>query len=131
VEALVALANESAGCSQFVRWECKGSAWSDSDGTVYTFWKNRRGEQRQYWGGSAADLGGCACSVDNSCAKPSTKCNCDANDNVMRADKGDLNVAEDLPIAVFFAGDTGGCRPKERVVTGSIFSRQSHDGTEP
>ena len=51
--------------------------------------------------------GFCACGIDDTCAMAGTKCNCDANDDVLRYDDGYLDDTPILPIHTFKAGDTG------------------------
>ena len=62
---------------------------------------------RYYWGGASHEGQNCACGETGTCVNPDTKCNCDANDDVMRKDEGYLEYKLDLPVTQFLAGDTG------------------------
>ena len=50
----------------------------------------------------------CGCYLDQACADPTNRCNCDSNDSgVWRKDEGYLTYKDDLPVTQFCAGDTG------------------------
>ena len=53
--------------------------------------------------------GCCECGRTNTCDVSGLKCNCDANDAVLRSDEAYLDDTEILPIHTFKAGDTGTC----------------------
>lgn len=98
----------STRCRQFIKWECFSAAIKNRyNGSPITFWSNIAGDFMEYWGGAPSTSGSCACGVTGSCANEAALCNCDANDEVWRVDYGYLDNLPDLPITLFWAGDTG------------------------
>lgn len=71
---------------------------------------SRDGASKTYWGGTGSNRGNniCACGVNEqrTCADPSDKCNCNANDGVWRSDQGFLTWKFDLPVTELRFGDT-------------------------
>ncbi|XP_014674902.1 PREDICTED: SCO-spondin-like [Priapulus caudatus] len=109
-----ALVDLSTKCTQFVKWECLSAAINHPDKQLkLTYTVNRFTEPMDYFGGAEPGSNMCACGMSNSCAVPGTVCNCDANDNVWRADSGNITNREDLPLAEFRAGDTGSTNDEE------------------
>ena len=108
-EGMLALAEVSAHCFQYISWECReATIWNSfQPGLAMVYWESREGELRYYWGGAPSDTQVCACGVDDTCAVHGTRCNCDADDQVERQDAGYLTDLADIPIRSFFAGDTG------------------------
>lgn len=96
----------STNCEQFIRYQCKDSLLWLYTTTPYGWWVSVDGKKMRNWGGVRSNGNGCACSLDNSC--PKGKCNCDANDNVWREDKGFLRDKRYLPVTELRFGDTGG-----------------------
>jgi hypothetical protein len=104
MEQIVAIMNQSSNCEQFIKYECYHSELLDADDS---WWVSRDGERMNYWGGAAVDSGKCACAMNNSCYG-GYRCNCDANDHVLRADFGFLTDKTTLPVKQLRFGDTGG-----------------------
>ena len=67
----------------------------------------RDGIDRFYWAGNDSSLQVCPCNATGDCFNPEDRCNCDANDEVLREDAGYITLMSDLPISAFRAGDTG------------------------
>ena len=59
-----------------------------------------------YWGGASPGSGKCACGMNNSCADPRYRCNCDKNDSVWREDSGLLTDKTKLLVKQLRFGDT-------------------------
>ena len=59
-----------------------------------------------YWGGASPGSGKCVCGMNNSCADPSYRCNCDKNDSVWREDSGLLTDKTKLLVKQLRFGDT-------------------------
>jgi len=107
VEQLAALADASAHCEQFIKYECLHNGIF-RNGNKVAWWMSRTREEMSYWGGATpADNYKCACGLTNSCANPSYGCNCDTNDGVWREDSGFLTEKSDLPVMTLQFGDTG------------------------
>ena len=109
LDDVIRLVDASVSCRQFIEWQCLSATIKnpyDPDEAM-TFWANRYEENRYYWGGADPDSNSCACAMNGSCADPEKKCNCDANDQVLREDSGYVQEMADLPITIFYAGDTG------------------------
>ena len=106
---LLEIVRVSRTCKQLIRWECHSASIKSpyNSSIAITFWKNRDGLPRLYWGGAGHTTTNCACGMSDSCAVPKLKCNCDANDEVLREDVGHVSYKPDLPITMFLAGDTG------------------------
>ena len=104
LKGIAALTKVSRYCEQFIKFECYnsymiiGSSW----------WVSRQGVKMNYWGGAAVNSGKCACGMTNSCASSSYKCNCQANDAVLREDSGFLADKTTLPVTGMKFQDTGG-----------------------
>ena len=99
---LANLATVSGHCEQFIKYECKGSVLSS-----FGWWVSRDGVKMNYWGGAAPGSGKCACGMSSSCDYSHLKCNCDANNNVLREDSGYLTEKSTLPVSQLRFGDTG------------------------
>ena len=64
IESLIAV---SAQCRQYLGWQCRSSVITHPiSGAPITYWRNRYGEDRSYFGGTGVvtEPGTCACSVD-------------------------------------------------------------------
>jgi contactin associated protein 1 len=109
LDDVISLVDVSGTCRQFIKWECISAAIKnprDVEDSM-TYWANRYGENRFYWGGSTPSFEGCACGINQTCAKPEKRCQCDANDQELREDYGYIEEKADLPLTTFYAGDTG------------------------
>eukprot|EP00112_Aurelia_sp_Birch-Aquarium-sp1_P015004 Seg3289.1 transcript_id=Seg3289.1/GoldUCD/mRNA.D3Y31 product="Contactin-associated protein-like 2" protein_id=Seg3289.1/GoldUCD/D3Y31 len=95
----------SSKCEQFIKYECKGSHLGLDGSNPYGWWVSVAGKKMTNWGGVDSSRSGCACSLNNSCKKGT--CNCDAEENVLREDKGLLRDKEYLPVTELRFGDTG------------------------
>ena len=96
----------SKGCEQFIKFECYHVRIFDT-GKIFGWWVSRDGNKMTYWDGANATYKGCACSITNSCAKPSKLCNCDKNDREWREDSGLLTNKRHIPVTQLRFGDTG------------------------
>ena len=103
---LAKLANISARCEQFIKYECIGSLMSKNK-TFFAWWVSRDSAKMTYWGGAELGSDKCACGMTKSCEKPKLPCNCDANDNQWREDSGLLADKAHLPVKQLRFGDTG------------------------
>lgn len=50
-----------------------------SDGTPLSWWLDRDGVKRTYWGGFLPGVQQCSCSLDGNCRDMNYFCNCDAD----------------------------------------------------
>ncbi len=107
--------DQSSYCQQHTNLTCYSAErrWIGKD-IDYSFISGRDGRQLAYWGGGPSNGTGCACGINNTCALPAEKCNCDKNDNEWRTDEGLVTKREDLPIMAVSAGDTGD-QPREKL----------------
>ena len=109
IPQLAKLAEVSARCEQFIKYECRNSQLFKKEGNkVIGWWVSRDGNDMKYWGGASPGNGEqiCACGMNNSCARTDTVCNCDKNDNVWREDSGLLTHKTHLPVTQLRFGDT-------------------------
>ena len=83
-------------CQQQFIIECKDA------GLGASWWMNRNGEKRQYWGGKNNGL----INVCGSATAAST-CNCMTQDKLWRRDEGNWTDVDDLPVTKLCLGDTG------------------------
>ena len=103
---LANLTRVSLQCEPFIKYQCHGSTfWFPHQAD--SWWVSRDFEKMTYWGGASPGSGKCACGMINSCANPSTVCNCDKNDFVWREDSGLLTDKSKLPVKQLRFGDTG------------------------
>ena len=108
VAQLAVLADVSAHCEQFIKYECyRALLFRDDE----CWWVSRDNEKMIYWGGARPDdYKKCACGVTspNSCVDPNYGCNCEMNDATWREDSGLLTEKSQLPVMELRFGDTGG-----------------------
>ena len=114
-ESIAKIVDRSYRCFQEVNLQCLHSLIDD-----YTWLTNRADQQMSYFPGGPVNGTGCACGMTNACAKSGTKCNCDANDNVLRSDVGLVTRKSDLPITGFYTGDTGSGGEYKKLSIGSV-----------
>lgn len=50
-----------------------------SDGSPMSWWLDREGEMRSYWGGFLPGVQQCSCSLEENCMDMNYFCNCDAD----------------------------------------------------
>ena len=111
VTQLAKLADVSAHCEQFIKYECRHSRLLGNDG-MWGWWVSREGNKMTYWGGANSTPNKCACGISGKCANPSYGCNCDKNDDVWREDSGLLTDKSHLPVIQLRFGDTDGKEEK-------------------
>ena len=105
---LASLTKVSSHCEQFIRYECYGSLFVQTNsGKQFGWWVSRDSTKMTYWGGASPGSGRCACGMNSSCANPRRGCNCDKNDYVWREDSGLLTDKSHLPVKQLRFGDTG------------------------
>uniref|UniRef100_A0A671K0A2 Contactin-associated protein-like 5 n=1 Tax=Sinocyclocheilus anshuiensis TaxID=1608454 RepID=A0A671K0A2_9TELE len=102
-EQLKALVSLSEHCEQRIAYHCRRSRlFNPWDGTPLSWWVDRRGEKRTYWGGFQPGVQQCSCGLEENCADMNYFCNCDADRN----DTGVLSYKEHLPVREIVVGDT-------------------------
>lgn len=52
---------------------------SVADGSPMSWWLDRDGERRSYWGGFLPGVQQCSCSLEENCVDMNYFCNCDAD----------------------------------------------------
>ena len=112
VAQLAGLADVSAHCEQFIKYECYGALLFRNN---ECWWVSRDNEKMIFWGGAKpGDYKKCACGVTspNSCADPNYGCNCEMNDATWREDSGLLTEKSQLPVMELRFGDTGSSSEK-------------------
>ncbi|RXN29086.1 contactin-associated -like 5 [Labeo rohita] len=77
-----------------------------TDGTPLSWWVDRRGEKRTYWGGFQPGVQQCSCGLEENCADMNYFCNCDADRVSWENDTGVLSYKEHLPVREIVVGDT-------------------------
>lgn len=50
-----------------------------ADGSPMSWWLDRDGERRSYWGGFLPGVQQCSCSLEENCVDMNYFCNCDAD----------------------------------------------------
>ena len=104
---LASLTKISSHCEQFIKYECHHSRLFKNQQVPFGWWVSRGSSNMTYWGGASASRRQCTCGMNNSCAKPHRRCNCDKNDHVWREDSGLLTNKTQLPVIELRFGDTG------------------------
>uniref|UniRef100_A0A8B9K597 Contactin associated protein-like 5b n=1 Tax=Astyanax mexicanus TaxID=7994 RepID=A0A8B9K597_ASTMX len=77
-----------------------------SDGTPLSWWLDRGGERRTYWGGFLPGVQQCSCSLAENCIDMNYFCNCDADRTTWENDTGLLSYKDHLPVTEMVVGDT-------------------------
>uniref|UniRef100_A0A8C2G751 Contactin associated protein-like 5a n=1 Tax=Cyprinus carpio TaxID=7962 RepID=A0A8C2G751_CYPCA len=104
-EQLKALVSLSDRCEQRIAYHCRRSRlFNPWDGTPLSWWVDRRGEKRTYWGGFQPGVQQCSCGLEENCADMNYFCNCDADR--VENDTGILSYKEHLPLREIVIGDT-------------------------
>ncbi|XP_062861472.1 contactin-associated protein-like 5 [Trichomycterus rosablanca] len=110
-EQLKAIVSQSEYCQQSVTYKCKRSRLFNTwDGAPLSWWLERGGERRTYWGGFLPGVQQCACSLEENCIDMNYFCNCDADRDSWENDTGVLSYKDDLPVSGIAIGDTN--RPR-------------------
>uniref|UniRef100_A0A8D3C3S5 Contactin associated protein-like 5a n=1 Tax=Scophthalmus maximus TaxID=52904 RepID=A0A8D3C3S5_SCOMX len=79
-EQLRAIVSGSEQCQQEVVYGCRKSRlFNTKDGSPLSWWLDRDGERRSYWGGFLPGVQQCSCSLEENCADMNYFCNCDAD----------------------------------------------------
>ncbi|KAL0963896.1 hypothetical protein UPYG_G00315040 [Umbra pygmaea] len=106
-EHLMALVAGSEQCQQEVMYSCRKSRLFNTwDGSPLSWWVDRGGERRTYWGGFLPGVQQCSCSLEENCIDMNYFCNCDADIDSWANDTGVLSYKEHLPISEIVIGDT-------------------------
>ncbi|XP_046714224.1 contactin-associated protein-like 5 [Silurus meridionalis] len=103
IRSLVA---SSEHCQQEVTYRCRKSRLFDTwDGTPLSWWLDRDGVKRTYWGGSLPGVQQCSCSLEGNCRDMNYFCNCDADQETWVNDTGLLSYKDHLPLSEIAIGD--------------------------
>ncbi|KAK1802439.1 hypothetical protein P4O66_022100, partial [Electrophorus voltai] len=104
---LSTLLHRAEQCQQEVVYRCRKSRLFNTwDGTPLSWWRDRAGEQRTYWGGFLPGVQQCSCSLAENCIDMNYFCNCDADRSSWENDTGLLSYKEHLPVTEIAIGDT-------------------------
>uniref|UniRef100_UPI0037E98C04 contactin-associated protein-like 5 n=1 Tax=Semicossyphus pulcher TaxID=241346 RepID=UPI0037E98C04 len=106
-EQLRAIVSGSEQCQQEVVYNCKKShLFNTRDGSPLSWWLDREGERRSYWGGFLPGVQQCSCSLEENCIDMNYFCNCDADSDAWANDTGILSYKDHLPVSQIVIGDT-------------------------
>ncbi|XP_066503685.1 contactin-associated protein-like 5 [Hoplias malabaricus] len=104
---LRSLVASSEHCQQEVIYRCRKSRLFDTwDGTPLSWWLDRDGVKRTYWGGVLPGVQQCSCSLEGNCRDMNYFCNCDADLDTWVNDTGLLSYKDHLPLSEIAIGDT-------------------------
>ncbi|XP_076854460.1 contactin-associated protein-like 5 isoform X2 [Brachyhypopomus gauderio] len=106
-EQLGVLVSVSQYCQQKLTYRCRRSRLFNTwDGVPLSWWLDRTGERRTYWGGFLPGVQQCSCSLEETCVDMNFFCNCDADRDSWENDTGILSYKADLPVSGIAIGDT-------------------------
>ncbi|XP_047226963.1 contactin-associated protein-like 5 isoform X1 [Girardinichthys multiradiatus] len=106
-EQLRAIVSGSEQCQQEVVYNCKKSRlFNTKDGSPLSWWLDREGDKRSYWGGFLPGVQQCSCSLEENCMDMNYFCNCDADTDMWTNDTGILSYKDHLPVSQIVIGDT-------------------------
>ncbi|KAM7406938.1 hypothetical protein PAMA_002915 [Pampus argenteus] len=106
-ELLHAVVSMSEQCQQEVVYNCRKSRlFNTKDGSPLSWWLDREGERRSYWGGFLPGVQQCSCSLEENCMDMNYFCNCDADREAWANDTGILSYKDHLPVSQIVIGDT-------------------------
>ncbi|XP_029385915.1 contactin-associated protein-like 5 isoform X2 [Echeneis naucrates] len=106
-EQLRAIVSGSEQCQQEVVYSCRKSRlFNTRDGSPLSWWLDREGERRSYWGGFLPGVQQCSCSLEENCMDMNYFCNCDADTDAWTNDTGILSYKDHLPVSQIVIGDT-------------------------
>ncbi|KAF6733006.1 Contactin-associated protein-like 5 [Oryzias melastigma] len=91
-----------------------------ADGSPLSWWLDREGERRSYWGGFLPGVQQCSCSLEENCIDLNYFCNCDADTDAWANDTGLLSYKEHLPVSQIVIGDTNRTGSRAVVHAGSL-----------
>ena len=115
---IVGLISVSAGCRQFIKYECiESSLLKGGEG----WWVSRDGSGMKYWGGAPPGSAKCACGVHKKCVSATVYCNCDAELPRWLEDSGYLTDQSTLPVTQLRFGDTGQATEKGYHTLGKLM----------
>uniref|UniRef100_A0AAQ6IG17 Contactin associated protein-like 5a n=1 Tax=Anabas testudineus TaxID=64144 RepID=A0AAQ6IG17_ANATE len=104
---LRAIVSGSEQCQQEVVYTCRKSRlFNTKDGSPLSWWLDREGEKRSYWGGFLPGVQQCSCSLEENCIDMNYFCNCDADTDTWANDTGILSYKDHLPVSQIVIGDT-------------------------
>uniref|UniRef100_A0A3Q3N8A4 Contactin associated protein family member 5 n=1 Tax=Mastacembelus armatus TaxID=205130 RepID=A0A3Q3N8A4_9TELE len=104
---LRAIVSGSEQCQQDVVYNCRKSRlFNTKDGSPLSWWLDREGERRSYWGGFLPGVQQCSCSLEENCMDMNYFCNCDADTDTWTNDTGILSYKDHLPVSQIVIGDT-------------------------
>ncbi|KAM9801747.1 contactin-associated protein-like 5 isoform 1-T1 [Syngnathus typhle] len=107
-EQLQTIVSRSEHCQQEVVYNCKRSRlFNTKDGSPMSWWLDRHGEKRSYWGGFLPGIQQCSCSLEENCVDMNYFCNCDADADMWANDTGVLSYKDHLPVSQIVIGDIG------------------------
>lgn len=116
---ITSLISISAGCRQFIKYECFESSLLAGD---TGWWVSRDGLTMRYWGGAPPHSGKCACGVDQTCVgTEKVNCNCDSDISEWLEDSGFLTDKSTLPVKQLRFGDTGEAKAKGYHTLGKLM----------
>uniref|UniRef100_A0A673BGB2 Contactin associated protein-like 5a n=1 Tax=Sphaeramia orbicularis TaxID=375764 RepID=A0A673BGB2_9TELE len=106
-DQLHAIVAGSEHCQQEVVYNCRKSRlFNSKDGSPLSWWLDREGERRSYWGGFLPGVQQCSCSLEENCVDMNYFCNCDADKETWANDTGILSYKDHLPVSHMVVGDT-------------------------
>lgn len=107
IQQLQAIVEGSEHCQQEVVYSCRKSRlFNTKDGSPLSWWLDRTGEKRSYWGGFLPGVQQCFCSLEENCVDMNYFCNCDADRETWANDTGILSYKDHLPVTQIVIGDT-------------------------
>uniref|UniRef100_A0A3Q2NVX8 Contactin associated protein family member 5 n=1 Tax=Fundulus heteroclitus TaxID=8078 RepID=A0A3Q2NVX8_FUNHE len=106
-DQLRAIVSRSEQCQQEVVYNCRKSRlFNTKDGSPLSWWLDRDGDKRSYWGGFLPGVQQCSCSLEENCMDMNYFCNCDADIDTWTNDTGILSYKDHLPVSQIVIGDT-------------------------
>ncbi|KAM4561270.1 contactin-associated protein-like 5 isoform 1-T1 [Fundulus diaphanus] len=106
-DQLRAIVSRSEQCQQEVVYNCRKSRlFNTKDGSPLSWWLDRDGDKRSYWGGFLPGVQQCSCSLEENCMDMNYFCNCDSDIDTWTNDTGILSYKDHLPVSQIVIGDT-------------------------
>uniref|UniRef100_A0A096M547 Contactin associated protein family member 5 n=1 Tax=Poecilia formosa TaxID=48698 RepID=A0A096M547_POEFO len=106
-DQLRAIVTGAEQCQQEVVYNCRKSRlFNTKDGSPLSWWLDRQGDKRSYWGGFLPGVQQCSCSLEENCMDMNYFCNCDADADAWTNDTGILSYKDHLPVSQIVIGDT-------------------------
>ncbi|OWA52160.1 Neurexin-4 [Hypsibius exemplaris] len=130
---LTALINQSHVCRQQGKYSCRNAKLLNTpNGPPFGLWSTRSNRLMDTWAGVSPGISACMCGLSESCYDRSRGCNCDANDDPLRAeflvDEGWFSPKDYLPVRQFAFGDTGSLTDSKesKYTLGPLICEGSH-----